>query len=119
MKCRFIVLPVWKKPAAKGAWYQVLSKPVIPVERRVLAPAAKWMRAAAAIARAIRVGTRELRPAGPVVAASPTVLGASPLRAAGDPRPHATRGRSVHRPTPRAQTRARYGTGSRAPKEPR
>jgi hypothetical protein len=54
MKCRSIVFPVWKNPAANGPWYQVLSNPVIPVERRVLTPAAKWISAIAAIRKAAR-----------------------------------------------------------------
>ena len=35
------MLPLWAKPAAKGAWYQVVSKPVMPVLRRKRKPIVK------------------------------------------------------------------------------
>ena len=41
MKCRSQVLPVWRKPAAKGPWYQVESNPVMPVSSRGCTPPAK------------------------------------------------------------------------------
>jgi hypothetical protein len=41
MKCRSIVFPLWKNPAAKGPWYQVESNPVMPVDSRNLTPLAK------------------------------------------------------------------------------
>ena len=73
MKCRFQVSPLWKKPAAKGAWYQVESKPVMPVDRRALALAAKWMTVMAAMASATRVASE-----GPWGGPS-ALLGFSPL----------------------------------------
>ena len=35
------MLPVWWKPAANGPWYQVESKPVIPVESESRTPGMK------------------------------------------------------------------------------
>ncbi len=57
MKCRPIVSPLWKNPAANGPWYQVLSNPVIPVESFALTPIAKWTTATAAISSATAVAT--------------------------------------------------------------
>ena len=56
MKCRSQVLPLCANPAANGPWYQVVSNPVIPVPSRSRTSAAKLTTAAAAMARAIRVG---------------------------------------------------------------
>ncbi len=114
MKCKLQVSPLWKNPAAKGPWYQVLSNPVIPVDSRVFTPAAKCAIARAAIASATAVGTQAGR--------DPPSAGGT---AAGDPRGAEARpapstvgvaavtgpaARSLS-PTPTSATPTRYGTG--------
>ena len=100
MKWRSIVLPVWKKPAAKGPWYQVESKPVMPVPRRSFTPLTKWPIAMPAISRATTVAIRDGR-------ARPRVLPSPGGASAGDapPGPGTNPSRTKpRRPPPRAGT---------------
>src|SRR6476646_387404 len=114
MKCRPQVSPPWKKPAANGPWYQVLSNPVIPVESLVLASRAKWINAIAATSRAITVsrGGREVFSRHSTSSLWRDVSGEdlpSPSR----------RDATLQQPNPTAATSTKYGTGSHQPKLPR
>src|SRR5215203_92724 len=100
MKCRFQVSPLWKNPAANGPWYQVESNPVIPVDNFVFASAAKWAAAPMATSSAIKVGTRDVSPAGGDDGGSPPPGGEVPSETG-------PAGRSTRVPAPRTPTNTR------------
>jgi hypothetical protein len=100
MKWRSIVLPDWKKPAANGPWYQVESKPVMPVPRRSFTPLRKWPIAMPAITREMTVAIRDGR--------APAAGAVAPAD-----------GTKRQRTRPSAATHSRYGTGLKSEMVPR
>src|SRR5215203_3476396 len=111
MKCSSQVSPLWKNPTAKGPWYQVLSKPVMPVDSLPLASIVKWMTAIAATTNAIN--TARSRPS-----RRREVVPTHTCRVGRGRPPSGGRGTTRHSPRPVTATRTKYGTGSHQPKLP-
>src|SRR5215203_6010209 len=109
MKCSSQVSPLWKNPTAKGPWYQVLSKPVMPVDSLPLASSVKWMTAIAATTNAIN--TARSRPS-----RRREVVPTHTCRVGRGRPPSGGRGTTRHSPRPVTATRTKYGTGSHQPK---
>ena len=97
------MLPDWKKPAAKGPWYQVESKPVMPVPSRSFTPLTKWPMAMPAISSEMTVASNDGRRSRGDDSASDS--GPSPTT-------HLS-------PSPTTATATRYGTGLNADTVPR